>query len=286
MIEPEKVPTRVVPTTATLPLETEPITIYLRREPLTRDQVIPQVFTVSAAANPLLQAVSPLLTLATQLQEQSEAPDLALLHPRLCNEIKAFEVRAQELHYRSPIILAARYLLCSFIDEIIEKSSWGKTSLWPQCSLLKTFHHEAWGGDRFFVILERSAEDPHLNIDLLELGYFCLSLGYEGRYYNAPRGQREVGQFIDQLYYWIMDERGEDTFKCPKMLPPPPSSKKWYGIFKQKKILVILAIGVFLTIALNLRKQIQLNHLAQPVTQQLEKALGTPNAGFGLSHDV
>ena len=54
------------------------------------------------------------------------------------------------------------------------------------------FHKEAQGGEKFFEILERLRAEPDRYIDLIELLYVCLALGYEGKYRARPSGQRRL----------------------------------------------------------------------------------------------
>jgi type VI secretion system protein ImpK len=146
-------------------------------------------FNSSVALNPLVAAASPLISIASG---NLTCPDVATLE----NEVRAFEHRAHKNGFSSQKILAARYLLCAFVDEL------------QSTQLLEHFQHENWGGERFFVILERSCEEPNQYIDLLELGYLCLSLGYQGRY-RQSQDLHGLGRFIDQLYQVIQQQRGD-----------------------------------------------------------------------------
>jgi type VI secretion system protein ImpK len=165
-------------------------------------------FEINIAINPLIAAATPLFILAKQLRKQSNCPDLVALKKALEHEVHAFENKAHQNGYRSQVILGARYQLCSFIDEIISLTQWGKHHQWSQQGLLKTFQNENWGGERFFMILERCSEDAAIYIDLLELGYLCLSLGYHGQYNQAEKFH-DLGGFIDRLYDVIQHQRGE-----------------------------------------------------------------------------
>lgn len=173
-----------------------------------------KAFNSSISVNPLIASASALFSIATTLMQVTTLPDPSKLHQDLAHEIRAFETNAHKEGYRSNVILAARYVLCSFIDEILLNADWANTewansNIWKQQTLLQTFHDEDWGGERFFVILERSYEDPKLYIDLLELLYICLSLGFSGKYEQREHGQAELTQITDQLYKFIRQERGE-----------------------------------------------------------------------------
>ncbi|MBT8506214.1 hypothetical protein B1F79_00145 [Coxiella-like endosymbiont of Rhipicephalus sanguineus] len=148
------------------------------------------------AINPLVDACAPLLTIATQLRVQNHRPNFNKLHFQLSDDIRVFEAKIHSRAYHSHIVLAARYFICVLIDEIILQTSWGKDSGWRQIGLLKTFQGEMWDGERFFFILKRSTEELALHLDLLELGYLCLSLGYQGKYGEKPDGYRDFSRFF------------------------------------------------------------------------------------------
>ena len=93
-----------------------------------------------------------------------------------------FETRAQAAGVRAEHVIAARYVLCTLLDEAAASTPWGGSGTWASHSLLVMFHNETWGGEKFFQLLAKLAEDPAANRDLLELMYVCLALGFEGRY--------------------------------------------------------------------------------------------------------
>lgn len=181
------------------------------REPLVNPQSYyrSKAFTINVDINPLIAAAAPLLILANKLHQAPISPDLNKLHQDLTHEIKAFENKTQTLGYRPHIILAARYTLCTLLDEMVMTSAWGPQSDWSNQNLLATFQGEIWGGERFFLILERGCEDPKLHIDLLELIYLCLSFGFQGKYRLQDQGYIELGKIIDNLYHIIRKHRGE-----------------------------------------------------------------------------
>ena len=190
-----------------------------------------KLFSIDTHINPLVSAASPLLAIASALKDSLSPQDLQRLYQDLCHEIKAFENKAQAHNYRSPIILAARYALCALLDEIILTTAWGSKSIWRTQNLLNTFQREAWGGERFFVILERSSEDPVIHIDLLELMYICLNMGYEGKYQHLERGYQQLTEIIDTLYEVIQQQRGEFSQKLflqhPVATLEQATSKRW-----------------------------------------------------------
>lgn len=165
--------------------------------------------TVTTGINPLVAAAASLLTAAADLRALPSIPNAYELYQELVHEIKAFETQSQSQSYRSEIILVARYILCTTLDEVILNTPWGKQSDWYQYKLLTTFHGEDWGGERFFLILERLSADIALHIDILELIYLCLNLGYTGKYQILENSHAELENVTDTLYQSIRWQRGE-----------------------------------------------------------------------------
>lgn len=143
---------------------------------------------LGAAGNPLLAAANALLNLAPQIRMLTQHKDPDALHRQLVEEIRRFERQAQMLHIRPEVIIAARYCLCTVLDEAAALTPWGGEN-WSNRSLLVTFHNEAWGGEKFFQLLSRLAAEPRQHRDLLELQYYCLNLGFEGQYRIMDHGR-------------------------------------------------------------------------------------------------
>ena len=157
--------------------------------------------------NPLVRAANPLLGLAWQLRSQTQAPDMDALRSQLMAAVRAFESEARAARIDIDTLAAARFALCTFVDEAISGTPWGG-GVWGQRSLLVAFHNEAWGGEKFFTVLQRLAQDARANIDALELFYLCLALGMEGRYRVMERGREQLADMRERLYGLIRRERG------------------------------------------------------------------------------
>src|SRR5690606_38497130 len=153
-----------------------------------------------ARVHPLVHAATPLLLLATRLRGQLTPADIEGLRRQLVQEIGAFEERARRLEIPPEDVLAARYALCTVVDESILSTPWGVQSGWASHSLLVTFHREASGGEKFFQILDRVSGEPQRYRALLELLYACLALGFEGKYRLDPQGAARLVEIRQNLY--------------------------------------------------------------------------------------
>lgn len=178
------------------------------------------------ALNPLLAAANPLLALAVQLRTSPSAGDLALLRDTLVRSIREFESNARGKGVRPEVVVAARYCLCTLLDEVIATTPWGGGGAWAKQSLLVTFHNEVSGGEKFFSLLQRVGEDARGNIDLLELMYLCLAFGFQGKYRVVEGGRSQLDELRERLFLTIRTQRGE---------PETELSQRWQGSAQKKK---------------------------------------------------
>jgi type VI secretion system protein ImpK len=168
-----------------------------------------KMFSATNGPNQLIDAAAPLFSIASRLNKINAPKNRDKFLSDLVHEVKAFENKAQIFRYHSNIILAARYALCALLDETIMNTDWGPAFNWNQENLLLTFHHEADGDERFFVILHRAFEDPAIHLDLLELIYLALSLGFTGKYGKKESDLHELTFITNNLYNCIRQHRGE-----------------------------------------------------------------------------
>lgn len=165
-------------------------------------------FLTIAGPNPLLQSAVPLLVLAGRLRGQVSNADVESLRRQCVQEVRAFEERARQAGVSAEDSLAARYVLCTVLDEAVLNTPWGAQSGWASQSLLVTFHREAAGGEKFFQILDRLLTEPARYLGLLELFYACLAVGFEGRYRLDARGSNRLAETRQGLYSTIERQRG------------------------------------------------------------------------------
>ena len=185
--------------------------------------------TFNISLNPLVAAASSLLSEVVRLKHSYEGEDLHALNQRLSAELKLFEHRALHDGAESSQVMAARYVLCTAIDEAVVTTPWGNESEWSQMSLLSSFHNETFGGEKFFQLLERLSRNPVKHLPMLELMYLCLSLGFEGKYRVMPRGMLELEAVRDSLYRQIRQLRGD----VPREVSP-----HWQGLRDTRRRLV------------------------------------------------
>ena len=189
-----------------------------------------------AGMNPLLAAANPILCAIPPLREMLVHPDPNGLRDSLLQQISNFEKNARKVGIAPENIMVARYVLCTFADESIAATPWGGTAEWLRNSLLVILHHETGGGEKFFQLLNKMAEDPSHNIDLLEFFYVCLALGFEGRFRVIEGGRAQLESVRERLAELIKRQRGDYERDL---------SKQWRGeVTKNAKFSNFLPLGV------------------------------------------
>lgn len=159
--------------------------------------------------NPLVALANRLLLLVPQLRTTRHVDDPGTLRNSLAQGIRDFAARAAAQGIAPERVMAARYVLCTMIDEAAASTPWGGSGVWGRHSLLTMFHNEAEGGEKVFQLMARLAEKPDVNRDLLELIYSALSLGFEGRYRVIENGRAQLEAVRDKLAQILRQQRGD-----------------------------------------------------------------------------
>jgi type VI secretion system protein ImpK len=227
----------------------------------------------SAAAvsgiNPLVAAANPLLDIVPQLRATPQHADPSGLRDYLAQNIKTFETRAKAAGTAPEKVIAARYALCTLLDETAASTPWGGSGIWAKHSLLVMFHNETSGGEKFFQLLAKVAENPGANRDLLEFMYVCLALGFEGRYRVIDNGRAQLEALRERLAQMLRKQQGE----YERDLSP-----HWRGAAAlRSRVLTVLPLWVILAVCgvillgIFLFFRLQLMELSDPVYAQIQQ---------------
>ncbi|OZG70978.1 hypothetical protein BTA51_23010 [Hahella sp. CCB-MM4] len=198
-------------------------------QPASPPPVMPQNaqgMAIDQGLNPLIASATELVALLGEIRQTVQVQNAGQLRAQVVSAIKSFEKKAQAKGVASDIALSARYILCAALDEAVLNTPWGAEVGWARASLLSTFHNETFGGEKVFLILDRVQAAPAKYIDLIELIYVCLSLGFEGKYKLDPRGRDHLETIRDNLSRMIQMQRGEFEREL---------SPRWMGSSQQKK---------------------------------------------------
>jgi type VI secretion system protein ImpK len=175
---------------------------------------------IPSGNSPLIALANPILNLVYQIRTLVHNADPDKLRNYLADEIRRFDAQAKAQGIPAEHIVAARYCLCTVLDEAAAQTPWGGSGAWSKNSLLVTFHNETWGGEKFFQLLAKLAQTPAQYIDVLELMYYCIALGFEGRYRIVSNGQSQLENLKRRL---------ADIIKTARGVPDRALSIHWQG---------------------------------------------------------
>jgi type VI secretion system protein ImpK len=233
---------------------------------------------VAGTSNRLLNAAMPLIALIGRLRLSVNVANVPRIRQQAVAAARDCQSRLAKLHYPDTIATDAHYILCTAIDSAALSTPWGAQSEWATQSLLVTFHGDAWGGKRFFEILDQACGNPTSYIDLLELQYACLALGFSGKYQADPQGAARLLEKRDEAYRRIRDVRGA---------PPETLSVRWQGEHDRRHRLVryvpfwvVAAVVATVVLAFFLYYTLALHHAAAPLKEGELAQLGTGRATY------
>ena len=157
--------------------------------------------------NPLVSAAGKLLALTAKLRTLVQPPNVPALRASTAEAVNQFDAAARRAGASNETVLAARYVLCTALDEAVANTPWGVQAGWNKQSLLVQFHNETWGGEKVFQLLAKLAQDVPTHRQLLELIYCVLALGFEGRYRVVDNGRSQLDTVRQRLADLIRKDR-------------------------------------------------------------------------------
>ena len=206
--------------------------------------------------NPLVALANRLLLLVPQLRSTRHVDDPAAMRDALAQSIRDFAAAAAARGIASERVMAARYVLCTMIDEAASDTPWGGGGVWARHSLLARFHNETEGGEKAFQLMARLAEKPDLNRDLLELIWCAVTLGFEGRYRVIENGRAQLEAVRDKLAGILRQQRGDYPAALAQHWQAGAVARKaahdWLPLAATAAVAGVLLVGAYLAFALSL----------------------------------
>lgn len=251
---------------------------------------------VEHGLNPLLAVANKLLLLVPQLRRTRQVPDPAALRASLAQGIRDFEATAHQRGIPPERVMAARYVLCTMLDEAASDTPWGGSGVWSRNSLLTSFHNEVFGGEKVFQLMARLAEKPDANRDLLELIYAAIALGFEGRYRVIDNGRAQLEAVRDKLAQILRQQRGPYPSALAQHWQGQPMQSRralsWLPLAVVSALALLILLGIYTAFAYRLSGvtdpvygQIQSLRLSPPVAAVAQPA-PVPRLAQFLQSDI
>ncbi len=171
--------------------------------------------------NPGLGLAAPIFGLLSRARRAPQLQDMDWMHRTLVQSLQDFEVQLTARGVSSQHARLTLYALAASVDDAVLKTEWGYDSNWSSRTMISVFFHEAWGGERFFSLLQQMLSAPQALMRELEFFYFCLEFGFEGKYRLAANGPAELARLNERIYKVLYGIHGA---------PKPEISPVWRGV--------------------------------------------------------
>jgi type VI protein secretion system component VasF len=213
-----------------------------------------QIYTEKTGINPLVKAASPLLSLLGKVNAQQLRFDEEFII-YLEHEFKALISESLQLNFDKDLVQMAYCMLQAAFLEAEEQTEEDVIEV-----KAATAHID------FFSLFEQKHES--LPLDLLELGYLLISLGYKGKYRNLPDGKLQLDTLSKRLYEYIRLQRGEYSktlaLPNPEALPFKPA----VASFSLRSIFIV-TFSVLAILYMSFNYVLELS--AAPTYQELQR---------------
>ena len=181
-------------------------------------------FMYSKQNQPFLKALRTLYYEIYLIERGDSNLNSTRLRERIIQKMDSHMKALAELGYENTHIMIIRYILSTFIDELLGAVKWKGADGWlHQHSVLGHYYQETYGGEKFFQLLNQFTQEPSKYMQHMKLMYVCLSLNYKGKYARLQNDNGQVEKVRQELYAHIKnyDVQEEKFYK-----DHPVSTKK------------------------------------------------------------
>lgn len=207
----------------------------------TSDEAMPGTFTKS-----LQELLEDGIYLLFLLRNGTPPNSLAEFNKRIDQFLGQFESNARNLGKPAAAIGDAKYAFCALMDESILSSEFSIREDWERAPLQLRLFGEHLAGERFFDKLETLRLDPVANIEVLEVFYTCLLLGFQGKY--LLEGSEKLNYLISRIDQEITHARGGRSEFAPNWKLPQRFQhyvRNELPLWLYFALLAVVASGIF-----------------------------------------
>lgn len=208
--------------------------------------------------NDLMKYASEIFAVHYQVVNNSLDFSIDKLKMTLSDGLTKFTIRCQQNNIGGDLLIKAKYVLCAFIDESILSTKYGQNIHWSQQSMLSTNFNESWGGENFFKIRLSCQDNISECLELYELIYICICLGFKGQFSNKPNGKLMLDRLKRESYDAICQYRDlhEDAdvakhWQTDYEPKAPIKYKHTFSIFFGVIVAILIVIYVGLSFFIN-----------------------------------
>jgi type VI secretion system protein ImpK len=171
--------------------------------------------------------------LALSFRERTDSMEFNTLHDGFLMLFEDFGRKAKTLKFEPEDIADARFALAAFVDEAILRSRWSGKEQWADNPLQLQLFETYVAGEIFFEKLETLRTRGETAVEVLEIYYLCLTLGFEGKYgiegaerltalakivHDELRRFRPMHQEGVSPHWKVMDGPSHESSRLPRWL--------------------------------------------------------------------
>ena len=204
-----------------------------------------KLFITHVSSNPIVAAAGPIFSILERVYISTTLPPLTQLHENIHHELRAFLSRMQINAYIEDIYVGAYYLLCATVDELLGRAYLriGGDEITFNAFTPPSPCNEPGPDQRFFLIIDHIKDKPNQYLDLIELAYYCLTTGFEGKYHNHDAGRMLLDNLIEELFQLIKTYRAHKTYRLFKNIATVHLQRKNYQPLIK---LGVIAVGILI----------------------------------------
>ena len=214
---------------------------------------------------------SNLLVLIAQLQKANDLGDPENLRRRFLRLFTELDREGRELNIDSEDVNDVKFALAVFVDEVILSSQWHGKDAWQLNKTLAVEYFNSFNaGQEFYDKLDAIKAKAHTRIEVLEVYYLCLSLGFKGQY--SLYGAEKMKFLLDEVYE---DIRHSQKHEAEDLSPhwQRPRTDEFVGNIDNIPVWAIVLGGACLAILLFLILQASLVSSSSKVIDEFAKLL-------------
>ncbi len=150
--------------------------------------------------NNLVNLATPILETVLQVKANLLTPSIEL-RQSINGMLLQMEQQAEGLGHKSLYIQAAKFALAAFVDETVLLANFPLRDYWEKMPLQLEYFGEQLAGNTFFDRLQKMMGEGDSFVDVVEVYYVCLLLGFKGRYniYYEEQLKGAIAQVADYL---------------------------------------------------------------------------------------
>lgn len=159
-------------------------------------------------------------------------------------------------------IHAAKYAYCAVVDESVLSSGCSFREEWARRPLQLALFGDHLAGENFFARLEQLRAQGAVRLQSLEVFYFCLLLGFEGKY--RLEGTEKLGYLTARLGDEIVYLKGKRTGFAPHWAAPDKIAhvlRRTVPVWAAAAVLAVVGLAGYLSLRVAMQQDTS-QHLA------------------------